>query len=158
MRLKYRAGAMSGRTIGRPMEVLLVEDSLVDARFATASLKKGQVRHRLTLVRDGEEALAFLRRDGIFARAPRPDVVLLDLFLPRKNGLDVLAEVREEEDLRDLPVVVLTASEDYEDRLRCEELGVDGYITKPVDFEKFLGIVRDLRDHWHADLVLPAME
>ena len=149
---------MNGRSIGRPMEILLVEDSLVDARFTMVSLKQGEIRHRLTLVCDGEEAIAFLRREGVFAQAPRPDLVLLDLLLPKMNGLEVLAEIREDEDLRDIPVVVLTAAADEEFRLQSEFLGVDGYIAKPVDLYKFLQIVRDLRDHWRSDLVLPALE
>lgn len=146
---------MSGTTIGRPMEILLVEDSLVDARFTMASLKQGDIRHRLTLVRDGEEALAFLRREGVFARAPRPDLILLDLLLPKLNGLDVLAAARGDEALRDIPVVVLTAAADAEYREQCELLGVEGYITKPVELDKFLRIVRELKDHWRGDLLIP---
>ena len=96
---------MSDATIGRPMEILLVEDSLVDARFAIGSLKQGDIRHRLTLVRDGQEAVAFLRREGVFARAPRPDLILLDLLLPIMNGVEVLAAVREDDGLYDIPVV-----------------------------------------------------
>src|SRR4051812_17105667 len=103
---------MSVKTIGRPMEVVLIEDSLVDARFTMNSLRSGDIPHRLTLVRDGEEALMFLRREGVFARAPRPDLVLLDLLLPKVNGLEVLAAVRGDAKLHDIPVVVLTASPD----------------------------------------------
>jgi len=149
---------MDERSISRPMEILLVEDSLVDARFTMVSLKQGEIRHRLTLVCDGEEAIAFLRREGVFARAPRPDLVLLDLLLPKMNGLEVLAEIREDESLCDVPVVVLTAAADEEFRLQSEFLGVEGYIAKPVDLHKFLQIVRDLKKHWHSDLVLPALE
>jgi CheY-like chemotaxis protein len=146
---------MSGTTIGRPMEVLLVEDSLVDARFTMTSLRSGEIRHRLTLVRDGEEALTFLRREGVFARAPRPDLILLDLLLPKLNGLEVLAAVRQDEKLADIPVVVLTGLLDDELRSRAEVLGVDGYINKPVDWEKFLAMVRSLKDRWQSDLLLP---
>jgi chemotaxis family two-component system response regulator Rcp1 len=146
---------MSGKTIGRPMEILLVEDSLVDARFTMESLKQSEVRHRLTLVRDGEEALAFLRREGVFARAPRPDLILLDLLMPKLNGLDVLAAVRGDESLRDIPVVVLTAAADEQYKEQCEMLGVEGYITKPVELAKFLQAVRDLRKHWQSDLLIP---
>jgi CheY-like chemotaxis protein len=146
---------MSGKTIGRPMEILLVEDSLVDARFTMNSLRSGDIRHRLTLVRDGEEALTFLRREGVFARAPRPDLILLDLMLPKVNGLEVLAAVRQDEKLSDLPVVVLTASPDDELRSKAEALGVDGYISKPVAWEKFLATVRTLKERWQADLLLP---
>ena len=146
---------MHETTIGRPMEILLVEDGLVDARVTIAALKRGEIVHRLTLVRDGEEALEFLRRQGHFARAPRPDLVLLDLLLPKKDGLEVLAEIRGDEELKTIPVVVLTSSLDASDRSGCQALGVEGYITKPVDLEKFLAVVRDLKAHWHADLILP---
>jgi CheY-like chemotaxis protein len=146
---------MSGTTIGRPMEILLVEDSLVDARFTMSSLRTGDIRHRLTLVRDGEEALTFLRREGVFARAPRPDLILLDLFLPKVSGLEVLAAVRQDAKLRDIPVVVLTGSVDEELRAQAESLGVDGYIGKPVEWEKFLATVRALKSRWQADLLLP---
>lgn len=149
---------MQRETVGRPMEVLLVEDSLPDARLTMGALRSGNVPHRLTLVRDGEEALEFLFREGRFARAPRPDLVLLDLLLPKRDGLEVLAEMRARDDLQTVPVVVLTSSEDEEDRLKSETLGVDSYITKPVDFEKFLGVVKQLRHRWRHDLVLPAME
>jgi CheY-like chemotaxis protein len=149
---------MSDQTIGRPMEILLVEDSLVDARFTMDSLKQSDIKHRLTLVRDGEEALAFLRREGVFARAPHPDLILLDLLLPKLNGVDVLAMVRGDERLRDIPVVVLTASDDAEHREQCELLGVEGYITKPVDLAKFLQIVQDLKNHWQSDLLIPGRE
>lgn len=137
------------------MEVLLVEDSLTDACLTIGNLKKSQVQHRVTLIRDGEEAMEFLFRRGKFARAPRPDVILLDLHLPKKDGLEVLSEIKSEEDLRNVPVVILTASELQEDKLKSELLGVDAYITKPVDLEKFLKLIRQLRNFWHADLILP---
>lgn len=149
---------MNAKTIGRPMEILLVEDSLVDARFTMNSLRGGDIRHRLTLVRDGEEALTFLRREGVFARAPRPDLILLDLLLPKVSGLEVLAAVRGDEKLRDIPVVVLTGSVDEELRAQAESLGVDGYIGKPVEWPKFLATVRALKDRWQADLLLPIEE
>src|SRR5205823_10739793 len=98
---------MSRETVGRPMEILLVEDSLSDARLAIESLREGQIVHRLTLVRNGLEAMEFLRQEGRFARAPRPDLILLDLELPGKNGRDVLAEVKADYDLMKVPVVVL---------------------------------------------------
>src|SRR5262245_15258383 len=98
--------------IGRPMELLLVEDNLIHSRFMLEVLKQSGIVHRLTIVRDGAEAIAFLRREGVFARAPRPDLVLLDLMLPKINGLGVLAMVKEDSQLRAIPVVVLTASDD----------------------------------------------
>lgn len=148
---------MHNRPIGRPMEVLLVEDSLTDARLTIAALESGKLPHRLTLIRDGEEAMEFLRRDGKFARAPRPDLVLLDLLLPKKDGLTLLAEVRAEDALRGLPIVVLTGSNAEEDRQSCRAHHVDSYITKPVNMEKFIAVVRQLRRHLLADVILPAL-
>jgi len=146
---------MSSETIGRPMEILLVEDGLVDAQVTIAALKKGQVRHRLTLIRDGEEALEFLLRQGKFARAPRPDLVLLDLGLPKLDGRQVLAHVKASDDLKSLPVVIMTSSDDEEDRVQSELLGVDGFIIKPVDLDKFIQVVRQLRRFMHAEVILP---
>lgn len=145
-------------TVGRPMEILLVEDGLVDARLVIGALEQGGFRHRLTLVRDGEEALEFIFQRGKFARAPRPDLILLDLMLPGKSGLDVLNEVKSFEDLKEIPVVVMTASVAEEDRLQCDSLKVDGYIIKPFNLEKFLDLVRTLKKYWLDDVILPAVE
>src|SRR5688500_3387903 len=106
---------MQTYAVGRPMEILLVEDSLVFARITMEALKRGQVCHRLTLAPDGEEALAFLRREGRYARAPRPDLVLLDLGLPKKDGWDVLREIRGDSELAATPVVIVTSSDDQAD-------------------------------------------
>ena len=146
---------MHTETIGRPMEILLVEDSLMFARITMSALKKGQVQHRLTWLSDGIDALAFLHRNGKCARAARPDLVLLDLGLPKKDGREVLKEIKAHPDLSHIPVVVMTASTDKEDVERTAELQVESYLTKPVDLEKFLGIVRDLSRFWHADMILP---
>ena len=146
---------MPRETVGRPMEILLVEDNLVDARLAIEALKRGQVKHRLTLVVHGEEALDFLHRRGHFARAPRPDLILLDLQLPKKDGREVLAEIRASEQLREIPVVVLTASCIHEEILRDEGLAVESYMIKPVDLDKFLALVKDLNRFWMADMILP---
>ncbi len=149
---------MNPETIGRPMEVLLVEDSLTDAALTIGALKQSEIKHRLTLVRDGEEALEFLRNQGKFAKAPRPDLILLDLLLPKKNGFDVLDDIRHDDDLQDIPVVILTSSQDEEDRFRAESLHVESYITKPVNLGKFVFVMRELKHHWHHDLVLPALD
>jgi len=141
--------------VGRPMEILLVEDSLVDARITIGALNKAQFKHRLTLTRDGLEATDFIERLGIFSRAPRPDLILLDLRLPKKDGLELLAELKENSDLSATPVVVLTGSEDRDDLRQCEALGVDSYITKPVNLDKFLSVVTELRRYWRADVILP---
>jgi CheY-like chemotaxis protein len=139
------------------MEILLVEDSLVDARVTIGALKKGQIQHRLTLIRDGEEAMEFLRRQGKFARAPRPDLILLDLLLPKKDGFAVLEDIRADEGLKDIPVVVLTASQTEKDRLKCELHHVASYITKPVNLDKFLSLVKQLKRYWLEDVILPSV-
>jgi CheY-like chemotaxis protein len=127
----------------KPMEILLVEDGLIDARLTIHALRRSGIHHRLTLVRTATEALAFIRREGVFARAPRPDLVLLDLLLPDGDGIEVLRGIRVLPGVTQIPVVVLTASEDDEDRQSCESLSIDDYITKPVDEEKFLRVIRE---------------
>lgn len=137
------------------MEVLLVEDSLVSARLTIGALKKGQIAHRMTWLSDGAEALEFLHRHGKYAQAPRPDLILLDLSLPSRDGREVLAEIKADEALQTIPVVVLTASTAEEDQHESERLEVEAYLTKPVDFEKFLQMVHELSRFWHADMILP---
>lgn len=137
------------------MEILLIEDSLTAACLTIGALKKGQLQHRLTWLTDGEEALEFLYRRRKFARAPRPDLILLDLSLPKKDGREVLAEIKADEELKGIPVVVLTASTAQEDIVSSELLQVESYLTKPVDMDKFLKLVKDLSRFWHADMILP---
>jgi CheY-like chemotaxis protein len=148
---------MLNQTIGRPMEILLVEDALVDASVTIGALRRGQVQHRMTLIRDGAEAMEFLRQEGKFARAPRPDLILLDLGLPKLDGRQVLQQIKAHDTLSSIPVVIMTSSDDEEDRVQSEMLGVDSFITKPVDFEKFLSVIRQLKRYLHADLILPAL-
>jgi CheY-like chemotaxis protein len=140
------------------MEILLIEDGLMDARVTIEALKEGDIKHRLTLIRDGQEALEFLVQDGKFNQAPRPDLVLLDLMLPKMTGTELLTEIREHFALKDLPVVVLTASADEEDKVKCKLLDVDAYVTKPVNLSKFLGVVKELKRHWMDDVILPPVE
>ncbi len=149
---------MSRDTVGRAMEILLVEDNLEDARMAIEALQKGKVPCRVSLVRDGEEAIRFLGRRDIYVRAPRPDLVLLDLKLPKKSGRQVLAEIRGSEQLRAIPVVVLTASAVHEKILREENLEVESYMVKPVDLEQFVRIVKQLRRYWMEEIILPAWD
>lgn len=149
---------MSNQLVGRPMEILLVEDSLMDARATIEALRGGNVQHRLTLVRDGEEAVHFLRQEGRFARAPRPDLILLDLMLPKKTGLEVLAELRDDFERKGIPVVVLTASDDEEDKTRCTFFDVNSYITKPVNLDKFLAVIKELKRCWREDVIVPAVD
>jgi CheY-like chemotaxis protein len=139
------------------MEILLVEDSLSDARLTIETLKDGPVVHRLTLVRDGQEALDFLHRERAFTHAPRPDLILLDLHLPRKDGREILDAIKLDESLRRIPVVVLTASKQSEVLLRSEHLQVESYLAKPVDVTEFLDIVKQLNRFWRADILLPPL-
>lgn len=147
---------MTHETVGRPMDILLVEDSVVAARLTIGAIKKGEVAHRLTWLSDGEDALEFLDRRGKYAQAPRPDLILLDLTLPGRDGREVLAEIKANESLKSIPVVILTGSTANEDMLESERLQVESYMTKPVDFEKFLQLLRDLSRFWHKDMILPA--
>jgi len=147
---------MSSDVIGRPMEILLVEDSLVDVRLTIGALAKGQIKHRLTICVDGDEAIEFLGRQGRFARAPRPDLVLLDLFLPKKDGHEVLAAIRADKALHSIPVVIMTASTDPADKAAAEKLQVEAYIEKPMNLDKFLTLVKDLKRFWLNDVLLPA--
>jgi chemotaxis family two-component system response regulator Rcp1 len=148
---------MSRDPIGRPMEILLVEDNRMDAHFAIRALEKANFKHRCTLVVNGVEAMDYLQRRSIFARAPRPDLVLLDLGLPKKDGREVLSEIRADENLRELPVVVMTGSTDETDRAHMQMLEVESYLSKPVDLEKFLGVVRDLKRFWMQGVILPTV-
>ncbi|MCM2373342.1 response regulator [Aporhodopirellula aestuarii] len=135
---------MLGDSRTKPMEILLVEDGLVDARITIHALRRSGVHHRLTLVRTVHEAILFMKRTGIFARAPRLDLLLLDMILPDGTGLDVLEEMLEiHPDSARITTVVLTALEDDTYRQRCDELGVYDYIQKPVSEEEFLRVVRD---------------
>ena len=141
--------------IGRPMEILLVEDDLEDAGLMIEVLKQGEVPCRVSLVRDGEEAMQFVRRQGHFSRAPRPDVILLDLQLPKKDGREVLAEIRDDKELRRIPVVVLTSSQTQWEVLKSENLFVESYLIKPLDQARFSAVVKSLRKYLLADVILP---
>ncbi|MBS0262435.1 MAG: response regulator [Planctomycetes bacterium] len=148
---------MPRETVGRPMEILLVEDNWDDARLAYEFLRDASIPHRLTWLWDGEEALEFLYRKGKYGRVPHPDLILLDLGLPRIDGREVLSRVKADSELMQIPVVVMTASKDHEDLLRSEHLEVDGYMLKPVDLDKFFDLVKELQRFWHADLILPGV-
>ncbi len=131
---------------GQALEIMLVEDSLLDARLTIESLKHCGINNRLSLFRDGAEAVQFLNRSGVFARAPKPDVILLDLFLPDTTGVELLRRLREDDVLANIPVVILTSSDDGSDQYACEQLGVSSYIRKPVNEAKFLSVIRRLRE------------
>jgi two-component system, chemotaxis family, response regulator Rcp1 len=144
--------------ITHPIEILLVEDNPGDARLTQEALREGHVRNRLHHVHDGVEAMEFVRREGPYADAPRPDLILLDLNLPRRDGRATLAELKEDPDLRLIPVVILTTSEAEQDIIRTYELRGNCYITKPVDLEKFLEIVRLIEDFWLTIVKLPSRQ
>jgi CheY-like chemotaxis protein len=139
----------------RPIEILLVEDSPSDAEFTVEALKEAKVRNHLSLVEDGVQAMEFLRRQGKYAQAPRPDLIMLDLNLPRKDGREVLAEMKADNNLKMIPVVVLTTSRAEQDVLRAYELHANCYITKPVDFQQFLNVVRSIESFWLFVVTLP---
>jgi CheY-like chemotaxis protein len=138
-----------------PVEILLVEDDPGDTLMIKEALEHNKVRNRLSCVTDGVQALAFMRREGEYADAPRPDMILLDLNLPRKDGREVLAELKEDEDLRTIPVVVLTTSKAEEDILRTYQLHANAYVTKPVDFARFIEVVRQIDEFFVAVVKLP---
>ena len=146
---------MLADTVGRPMEILLVEDNLLQARLAVAAIERSLFKQRVTFIRDGQESLDYVFQRGVFRQAPRPDLILLDLRLPHLDGLDVLAEIKGDESVRVIPVVIMTASDDELDRLACEHHNVEAFLTKPLDVEKFLGLLRQLRHFWQEDMILP---
>ena len=143
------------RPSGRPIEILLVEDNPGDVRLTIEGLNEGKVRNNLHVARDGVEALAFLRRQAQFADVVRPDLILLDLNLPRKDGREVLAEIKSDADLKTIPVVVLTTSRAEQDVLNSYQLQANCYITKPVDLEQFITVVRSIEDFWLTIVTLP---
>lgn len=139
----------------RPVEILLVEDNPGDVRLAQEALRDAKMANNLNVVTDGVEALAYLRREGRHAKAPRPDLVLLDLNLPKKDGREVLEEVKEDPDLRTIPIVVLTTSDAEGDVIRSYELHANAYVRKPVDFDAFIEVVRTIEDFWFTVVKLP---
>ncbi len=138
-----------------PIEVLLVEDDPGDVLMTQEAFAEHKLGNRLSVVSDGEEALAYLRREGRFADAVRPDLVLLDLNLPRRDGREVLAEIKKDESLRQIPVVVLTTSEAEEDILSSYSLHANAYVTKPVDFDRFISVVRQIDNFFVTVVKLP---
>jgi CheY-like chemotaxis protein len=147
---------MNIETIERPIEILLVEDNPGDVRLTQEAFKEGKVSNQLRVVGDGIQAMEFLRREGVYADAPRPDIILLDLNLPKKDGREVLAEIRADAKLKRLPVVVLTTSEADWDILKVYDLNANCYITKPVDLDEFIKIVASIQDFWLTIVKLPS--
>ena len=139
----------------RPIEILLVEDSAADVRLTVEALKEAKVRNKLNVVDDGVKALAYLNKKGEYANVIRPDLILLDLNLPKKSGREVLEEIKQDENLKCIPVVVLTVSRAEEDVLHSYNLHANCYITKPVDFEKFMEVVKAIESFWLTIVKLP---
>jgi two-component system, chemotaxis family, response regulator Rcp1 len=142
-------------TAGQPVEILLVEDNPGDARLTQEALKDGRVYNKLTVVPDGVEAMAFLKREGRYATAPQPDLILLDLTLPKKDGRQVLQEIKADERLRRIPVVVLKSSSAEQDVLRSYGLHANCYVTKPVDLDQFIAAVKAIENFWLTVVTLP---
>jgi CheY-like chemotaxis protein len=146
---------MNTNYVGEAIDILLVEDNEGDARLAKEAMRDSKIRNMLHHVGDGEEAMEFLYRKGKYAAAPRPDLILLDLNLPRKDGRAVLEEVKTDENLKRIPVVILTISNDEQDILRSYNLHANCYITKPIDLTQFLKVVQSIEDFWLTIVKLP---
>lgn len=140
----------------RPVEILLVEDSPGDVKLTEEALRDADVPNHLNVARDGEEAMRYLRHEGEFAEKPRPDLILLDLNMPRKDGREVLAEIKADPDLRRIPVIILTTSQNEDDVAEAYNLAANCYVAKPVDLDQFLDVVRAIDDFWLTLVKLPA--
>jgi CheY-like chemotaxis protein len=140
---------------GLPIQILLVEDSPGDVRLTQEVLRDARIANDLHVVGDGEEAMAFMRQEGKYASHPRPDLVLLDLNLPRKDGREVLADLNADPELKAIPVIVLTTSEAEQDILRSYQLAANAYITKPIDLNEFITVVRSIETFWLSIVRLP---
>jgi len=147
---------MNMDTLGRPADFLLVEDNPGDVRLTQEALKNHKVKNNLHVVTDGEEAIAFLRKQGKYKDAPRPDIILLDLNLPKKDGREVLAEIKSDPLLKAIPVVVITSSEAEQDIIKSYNLNANCYVTKPVNFDQFIKVVQSINDFWLTIVKLPS--
>jgi len=140
---------------GKPIEILLVEDSPSDATLTIEALEAGKVVNKLNLVEDGVEAMAYLKCEGKYAKATRPDLIMLDLNLPRKDGREVLAELKNDPELKTIPIIVLTTSRSDKDILQSYQLNANCFITKPVDFQQFIDVVKTIEKFWLTVVTLP---
>lgn len=145
-------------SMGRPIEILLVEDNPADVRLTVEALKDAKVRNKLNVIENGVEALAYLRQQGKYANAVRPDLILLDLNLPLKDGREVLADVKADDELKSIPIVILTTSKAEQDIVKTYDLHANCYVTKPVDLEQFITVVRAIEDFWLTIVKLPPNE
>ncbi len=146
---------MNTRSILKPIDILLVEDNPGDVRLTIEGLKEGKVLNNLSVVSNGVEAMAFLRQEGGYANAPRPELILLDLNLPRKDGREVLAEIKNDNNLKRIPVVILTSSEAEQDIVKSYNLYANCYITKPVELDQFIGMIKNIEHFWLTVVKLP---
>ena len=142
--------------MGRPIEILLVEDNPGDVRLTVEAFKEGKVRNNLHIAEDGVEALSFLRLEDKYSDVPHPDIILLDLNLPKKDGREVLAEIKEDPLLKRIPVVILTTSKAEEDIIKTYDLHANCYVTKPVDLDQFLHLVKSIEGFWLTVVKLPS--
>lgn len=143
------------KTVNRTVNILLVEDNPADVLLTMEALKEGDISHELNVVNDGAEAIAYLRRKGKFTDAVLPDIILLDINLPKKNGFEVLAEIKEDSRLKSIPVIILTTSSAKQDIRKAYDLHANCYIVKPLDFDAFLNVVRSIEDFWLTVAKLP---
>ena len=146
---------MTGPPIGKPINILLVEDNPGDVRLTREALNGAKLRNQLHVIADGMEAMAYLRREGHYAQAVRPDLILLDLNLPKKDGREVLADIKSDPSLKRIPVVILTTSQAEQDILRTYDLHANCYVSKPVDLEQFIGVVKEIEEFWLTIVKLP---
>lgn len=138
-----------------PIDILLVEDNPGDIRLAVEALKESKFHNNMDVVKNGVEAIAFLRKEGKYADAPRPDLIMLDLNLPKKNGSEVLAEIKGDDDLKRIPVVILTVSKAEEDILKSYDLHANCYVTKPIDMNQFIKVVHSIEEFFFSIVKLP---
>ena len=146
---------MPTRSILKPIDILLIEDNPGDVRLTIEGLKEGKVLNNLSVMSNGVEAMVFLRREGTYANAPRPELILLDLNLPRKDGREVLAEIKNDDNLKCIPVVILTSSQAEQDIVKSYNLHANCYITKPVELDQFLGVIKNIEQFWLTVVKLP---
>jgi two-component system response regulator len=149
---------MNTKSLHRPIEILLVEDSPADILITREAFEEARLLNDIHVVEDGIQAMEFLRREGIYASAPRPDLILLDLNLPRKNGREVLAEIKADNSLKVIPVIILTTSNAHDDILQAYDLHANCYVVKPVGFESFLKAVQTIHNFWFSVVALPPEE
>ena len=147
---------MNTENLGKPIDILLVEDNPGDARLALESLKESKIRNTIHWVQDGLEAMKFMHRQGSYENAPRADLILLDLNMPKMDGREVLAEIKSDDDLKRIPVVIFTISKAEEDILKAYDLHTNCYITKPLDLNRFLKVIQSIEDFWFSIVKLPS--